>query len=156
MRGSVYRITKVQVFKKRNIKLSSLYNRLKKKLDHDDFRIISDIVTENVYHLRAEKAGIKEIVIGAVRDIELVIAGDSTAFVIIFTVGAWGKNITVSGGMGYVVASLAAGPGVVWGGIAATGSYVQAIAYEKDFWEYILKEIDHQESTIKKSSKEGS
>jgi hypothetical protein len=143
-------LTKTQLFKNKAVNLGTLYRKIKRRLLEDDFRFTSEVQTEHVYHLRAEKTGVTEIIIGAVRDIELIIAGEPNSFAVIFTVGAWGKNIVSSGSTGYIVTSLVAGPAAVYGGLAATTSYVRAVAYEGDFWKEIERYIDLQSKENKK------
>jgi len=130
-------MTKIQIVKNKKIGLEKLYNSIKKKLAEDNFHVTSDVQTDFVYHLRAEKIGVTEIIIGAVKDIELIIAGESDSFAVVLSVGAWGKNMLTSGSAGYIVTSILAGPAVLYGGMAATGSYVRAIAYEQDTWQMI-------------------
>ena len=143
-------MTRVQIFKGKNVDMGSLYKRLRRSIEDDNFKVTNDVVTENVYHLRAEKTGLKNIIIGSVRDIELVIAGDPSSFAVVFNVGAWGQNLSITGSAGYVVATLVEGPALAWGGIAAAGSYVKAVAYERDFWQTILNEVDFQVKSDKK------
>ena len=135
-------MTKIQIVKNKKIEPETLYNRIKGKLLEDNFHFTSDVQTDYVYHLRAEKTGVTEIIIGAVKDIELIIAGDKDSFAIVFTVGSWGKNLVTSGSTGYIVTSLLAGPAVFYGGMAATGSFVRAVAYEHEIWQLINKEIE--------------
>lgn len=144
-------MTRVEIFKDKNVDLSSIYRRLRRSLEDDNFKIISDVVTENVYHLKADKTSLKQIIVGSVRDIELVIAGDPSSFAVVFNVGAWGQNLSVTGSAGYIVATLVEGPAIVWGGVAAAGSYVNAVAYERDFWQTILNEVEFQ---VKSSNKD--
>ena len=146
-------MTRVQIFKGKNVDLGSLYKRLKRSIEDDNFKVTSDVVTENVYHLRAEKTGLKNVIIGSVRDIELVIAGDPSSFAVVFNAGAWGQNLSITGSAGYVVATLVEGPALAWGGIAAAGSYVKAVAYERDFWQIILNEVDFQVKSDKTGQK---
>lgn len=143
-------MTKTQLFKGKAVNLETLYRKIKRRLLEDDFRLTSEAQTEHVYHMRAEKTGVTEIIIGAVRDIELIIAGEPDSFAVIFTVGAWGKNIVSSGSTGYIVTSLIAGPAAVYGGLAATTSYIRAVAYEGDFWMEIEKYIDLQSKESKR------
>jgi len=143
-------VTRVQILKGKNVDLGSIYKRLRRSIEDDNFNVTSDVVTENVYHLRAEKTGLKNIIIGSVRDIELVIAGDPSSFAIVFNVGAWGQNLSITGSAGYIVATLVEGPAIAWGGIAAAGSYVKAVAYERDFWQTIMNEVDFQVKSDKK------
>lgn len=135
-------MTKIQIVKNKKIDLDTLYNGIKKKFVEDKFHITSDVQTDFVYHLRAEKTGVTQIIIGAVKDIELIIAGDEDSFAIVFTAGAWGKNMITSGSAGYMVASLLAAPAAFYGGAAATGSYVRAVAYEQEAMQMIEKEIE--------------
>ncbi|MBN2336173.1 hypothetical protein JXL21_11485 [Candidatus Bathyarchaeota archaeon] len=143
-------MTKTQLFKNKAVNLASLYGQIKRRLLEDDFRLTSEVQTEHVYHMRGEKTGVTEIIIGAVRDIELIIAGEPDSFAVIFTVGAWGKNIVSSGSTGFIVTSLVAGPAAVYGGLAATTSYIRAVAYEGDFWKEIEKYIDLQSKASKR------
>ena len=147
-------MTRVQIFKVKKVDLGSLYKRLKRSIEDDNFKVTSDVVTENVYHLKAEKTGLKQIIIGSVRDIELVIAGDPSSFAVVFNAGAWGQNLSITGSAGYIVATLVEGPALAWGGIAAAGSYVKAVAYERDFWQIILNEVDFQVKTGQKAEGE--
>ena len=142
-------MTKIQLVKNKKIEPKRLYNKVKTKLLEDDFHVTSDVQTDSVYHLRAEKTGVTEIIIGAVKDIELIVAGDLDSFAIVFSVGAWGKNMVTSGSTGYIVTSMLAGPAVFYGGMAATGSFVRAIAYEQEIWHIINKEIETM-SKVKK------
>jgi len=136
-------MTKIQIVKNKKIELKPLYNRIKKELLEDNFHVTSDVQTDFVYHLRAEKTGVTEIIIGAVKDIELIIAGEVDSFAVVFSVGAWGKNMITSGSTGYVVTSLLAGPAALYGGVVATGSFVRAVAYEQEVWMMINKEIEN-------------
>lgn len=135
-------MTKIKIVKEKNIELDILYNRIKKIMLEDNFHITSDVQTDYVHHLRAEKTGVTEIIIGSVKDVELIIAGDPRSFAVVFSVGAWGKNIVSSGSTGFLITSLLSGPAILYGGMAATGSYVRAVAYEQDVWQIILNEIE--------------
>lgn|GEM_PF-4690463 len=137
-------MTKTQLFKNKAINLETLYRKIKRRLLEDDFRLTSEVQTEHVYHLRAEKTGVTEIIIGAVRDIELIIAGEPNSFAVIFTVGAWGKNLAISGATGFIVASTIAAPAVVVGTVAAAGSYLTAIKFEEQLYKRIEDEIRKQ------------
>jgi len=135
-------VTKVQKFSKKNIPIKTLYENVKKMLLDEQFRLTKDETTENTCHLRTIKTGVKRIIVGAVRDVELVIAGDANNFAVIFTVGGWGKNLAFSGTLGYVVAVVGGVSTLAYGAIAAAGSFVTAKAYEGDFWKKITDEIE--------------
>jgi hypothetical protein len=140
-------MTKTQTFQNKNMDLKTLYENIKEILVNEKFRIIKDEITESVYHLKAEKTGIKRIIIGALRNLELVIAGDPNTFAITLSVGAWGKNLAFSSTIGYVVASVGGGLPLAYGTIAASGSYLMARTFEGDFWTKILREIDRLSNT---------
>ena len=59
-------------------------------------------------------------------------------------VGAWGKNLAISGVTGFVVASTIAAPAVVVGTVAAAGSYLIAIKFEEQLYKRIEDEIRKQ------------
>ena len=63
------------------------------------------------------------------------------AFAVTVNVGPVGKNLAITGGTGMVVGSAAGLPGVILGGLAATGSYMTAIRFENELWNRIHKEI---------------
>ena len=135
-------MTKVGSFDGRNVNLSKLYFKAKDMLMEKKFGITKDEVTVNTYHLRATKQGVARIILGATRDVSLVIAGEPNAFAVTLSVGAWGKNLATSAGAGYVVASLVAAPAVAVGAVAVAGSYITAKKFEEDFWNKINDEID--------------
>jgi len=135
-------MTKVGNFEGRNVNLSKLYLKVKDMLMEEKFGITKDEVTENTYNLRGVKQGITRIILGATRDVSLVIAGEPNAFAITLSVGAWGKNLAISGAAGFVVASAVAAPAAPVGAIAAAGSYITAKKFEGNFWEKINDEID--------------
>ena len=135
-------MTKVGSFDGRNVNLSKLYFRAKDMLMEEKFGITKDEVTENTYHLRAVKQGVARIILGGTRDVSLVIAGEPNAFAVTLSVGAWGKNLAISGAAGYVVASAVAAPAAPVGAIAAAGSYITSKKFEGDFWNKINDEID--------------
>jgi hypothetical protein len=143
-------MTKVGSFEGRNVDLKKLYGNVKDTLRAENFGITRDEATENSYHLKANKTGVARIIVGATRNVELVIAGEPNAFAVTLSVGAWGKNLATSVGaggaagfaVGYVVASLVAAPAVAVGTVAATGSYVTAKKFEGDFWNKITAEVN--------------
>ena len=142
-------LTKVGSFEGKQVDLKKLYGNIKNKLGAEGFEITKDETTEKSYHLKANKTGVTRIIVGATRNVEVVIAGEPNAFAVTFSVGAWGKNFATSVGagagaglaVGYVVASLVAAPAVAVGTVAAAGSYVTAKKFEGDMWDKITDEI---------------
>ena len=122
--------------------LKKLYGNVKNMLMAEKFGITRDEATENSYHLKANKTGVARIIVGATRNVELLIAGEPNAFAVTLSVGAWGKNLATSAGAGYVVATLVAAPAVAVGTVAAAGSYITARKFEGDFWNRITAEVN--------------
>ena len=125
-------MTKVGSYEGKQVDLKKLYGNIKNMLMAEKFGITKDEVTESSYHLKAVKQGVSRIILGATRDLSLVIAGEPDAFAVTLSVGAWGKNFATSVGTGagaglvtgYVVASLVAAPAAGVGTVAAAGSYI--------------------------------
>ena len=126
----------------RNIDLAQLYHNIKDALREENFKITKDDVTEYTYHMRAVKTNVTRIIVGAARDIELVIAGEPNNFAVAIMVGAWGKNIAISSVTGFVIASTVAAPALVAGTIAAAGSFLTARVFEEKLNKDIMKMIE--------------
>jgi len=135
-------MTKVGSFEGRSVDLKTLYGNVKKMLMAEKFGVTRDETTDNSYHLKANKTGVARIIVGATRNVELVIAGEPDAFAVTLSVGAWGKNLAFSGAAGYIIASAVAAPAVAVGTVAAAGSYITARKFEGDFWNKITEEIN--------------
>jgi len=123
-------MTKVMQIRKKNVDLARLYADVKDALRKENYKIIKDDVTGFTFHLRAIKTNVTRIIVGAARDIELVIAGEPNNFAVAIMVGAWGKNIAISSVTGFVIASAVAGPALAAGTLAAAGSFLTARAFE--------------------------
>ncbi|HUV54011.1 MAG TPA: hypothetical protein VMW03_02265 [Candidatus Krumholzibacteriaceae bacterium] len=137
-------MTRLMKVEGKAVDLSRLYANIKKMLEDEKFRIVKDDVTENAYHIRALKTQITRIIVGATRDVEIVVAGDPDNFAVVLIVGAWGKNLAISGATGFIVASTIAAPAVVVGTVAAAGSYLTAIKFEEQLYKRIEDEIRKQ------------
>jgi len=131
------------------VDLNLLYASIKKMLEKEKFRVVRDDVTENAYHIRAVKTQVTRIIVGAARDVEVVIAGDPDNFAVVLIVGSWGKNLAISGATGFVVASTVAAPAVVVGTVVAAGSYLTAVKFEEQLYKRIEDEINKQRKQSK-------
>ena len=140
-------MTRLMKVEGKSVDLNRLYASIKKMLEEEKFRIVKDDVTENAYHLRAVKTQVTRIIIGAARDVEVVVAGDPDNFAVVLIVGSWGKNLAISGATGFVVASTVAAPAVVVGTVAAAGSYLTAIKFEEQLYKRIEEEIRKQKQS---------
>jgi hypothetical protein len=137
-------MTRLMKVEGKSVDLGRLYTGIKKMLEDEKFRIVKDDVTENAYHIRAVKTQVTRIIVGAARDVEVVVAGDPDNFAVVLIVGSWGKNLAISGATGFVVASTVAAPAVVVGTVAAAGSYLTAINFEGQLYKRIEDEIRKQ------------
>jgi len=135
-------MTKVMQIKKKNVDLAQLYQDVKDTLVKENYKIIKDDVTGFTFHVRAIKTNVTRIIVGAARDIELVIAGEPNNFAVAIMVGAWGKNIAISSVTGFVIASTVAGPALVAGTLAAAGSFLTARAFEDKLHKDIEKLVE--------------
>ena len=131
-------MTKVMQIRKKNVDLAQLYQDVKETLRKENYKITKDDVTGFTFHMRAIKTNVTRIIVGAARDIELVIAGEPNNFAVAIMVGAWGKNIAISSVTGFVIASTVAAPALAAGTLAAAGSFLTARAYE----DKLHKDID--------------
>lgn len=138
-------MTKLMKVEGKSVDLSRLYASIKKMLEDEKFRIVKDDITENAYHIRAVKTQVTRIIVGATRDVEVVVAGDPDNFAVVLIIGAWGKNLAISGATGFVVASTIAAPAIVVGTLAAAGSYLTAIKFEEQLYKRIEDEIRKQQ-----------
>jgi hypothetical protein len=140
-------VTKLLHVEGRNVDLAKLYSSVKNFLLGEKFKIVKDDLTEKAYHLRAVKTQVTRIIVGAVRDVEVIIAGDPNNFAVIVLVGAWGKNLAISATTGFVIASTVAAPAALAvGSVAAAGSYITARMFEDRILGEIEAKIDELDS----------
>jgi hypothetical protein len=118
-----------------DVEVSQLYDQIRKYLKDQKLDIIHEEKEENYWDLKAHKGTKGSVVIGNVRDVEVMISGTERDYDLILRTGAWGKDIIVPTAIaGVLTAGLAAIP-------AAAVSGYRAHAFEKNFWDYIQKTI---------------
>jgi len=114
---------------------SGLYDQIKKYLKDQKLDIIHEEKEENFWDLKAHKGTKGSVVIGNVRDVEVMISGTQDNHDLILRTGAWGKDIIVPAAIaGALTAGLATIP-------AAAVSAYRAHAFERNFWNFIQKTI---------------
>jgi hypothetical protein len=118
-----------------NVDVSRLYDEIKKYLQGIKLDIISEEKMDNFWDIKAHKGTKGSVVIGNVRDVEVMISGTENNYDLVLRTGAWGKDI--------VVPAVAAG--VLTAGVAlvpagALSAY-RAHKFEKDFWDHIKKTL---------------
>jgi len=119
-----------------DVDVSRLYDEIKKYLQGIKLDIISEEKMDNFWDIKAHKGTKGSVVIGNVRDVEVMISGTEGNYDLILRTGAWGRDIVVPAAIAGV---LTAGTGaVVVGGVSA----YRAHAFEKNFWDHIKKTLD--------------
>lgn len=118
-----------------DVEVSDLYDKIRQYLKEHKLDIIHEEKEDNYWALKAHKGTAGSVVIGNVRDVEVMISGNERNYEVILRTGAWGRDIIVPAAIaGALTAGLAAIPAA---GVAA----YRAHAFEKNFWNYIQKTI---------------
>jgi hypothetical protein len=128
-----------------DVDVSQLYDQIKKYLKDLKLDIIYEEKEENYWDLKAHKGTKGSVIIGNVRDVEVMISGSEGNYDLILRTGAWGKDIIVPAAIAGV---LTAGVAVI--PVAAVSGY-RAHVFEKNFWDYIkktLSEIGSEKATM--------
>jgi hypothetical protein len=124
---------------------SQLYDQIKNYLKDLKLDIIHEGKEDNYWDLKAHKGTLASVVIGNVRDVEVMISGTEGNYDVVLRTGAWGKDIVVPTVIaGVLTAGVAAIP-------AAAVSTYRAHSFEKNFWDFIkrtLTEIGSDKATM--------
>jgi hypothetical protein len=116
--------------------INELYDLIKKYLQNLNLEIIHEEKYENFWSIKAHKGGSGSMIIGNIREAEVMISGSKGNYDLILRTGAWGRNILIPG----AIASIATlGVGAAVGGISA----YRALTFEKNFWEYVNNMISN-------------
>jgi hypothetical protein len=117
----------------KNVEISELFDRITKHLVEEiKLDIIYEEKEKDYWNLKAHKGSAGSIVVGNIRDVEVMISGNKErGHDLVLRTGAWGKDIIV--------------PTALWGaataGIAtipvALAEIYRAHAFEKHFWDFI-------------------
>ena len=118
-----------------DVDVSRLYDEIKKYLQGIKLDIISEEKMDNFWDIKAHKGTKGSVVIGNVRDVEVMISGTEGNYDLVLRTGAWGKDIVVPA---VIAGVLTAGTGAV---IIGAASAYRAHAFEKNFWNFIKKTI---------------
>lgn len=121
-----------------DVQISELYDRIKGYLKALKFDIIYEEKDEDFWDLKVHKGGKASVIVGNVREAEIMITGAKGAtpyYDIILRTGAWGKDIVVPTVIaGVLTAGIAAAP------VAAIEAY-RAHSFEKKFWEFVTSTL---------------
>jgi hypothetical protein len=110
-----------------DVEVSQLYDQIRQYLKDQKLDIIHEEKEDNYWNLKAHKGTAGSVVIGNVRDVEVMISGTERNYELILRRGAWGRDIIVP----------AAIPGPLTAGLAAIHaaavSGYRAHAFERNF-----------------------
>ena len=128
-----------------NVDVSRLYDEIKKYMQGLKLDIIHEDKLENFWNIKAHKGTKGSVIIGNVRDVEVMISGKEGNYDLVLRTGAWGKDIVVPA---VIAGVLTAGAGAV---IVGAASAYRAHKFEKNFWDFIkktLSEIGKADATM--------
>jgi len=118
-----------------NVDVSRLYDEIKKYMQGLKLDVIHEEKIENFWDIKAHKGTKGSVIIGNVRDVEVMISGTGNDYDLVLRTGAWGKDIVVPA---VIAGVLTAGTGaVIVGGVSA----YRAHAFERNFWNFIKKAL---------------
>lgn len=128
-----------------NVDVQRLYDEIKKYMQGLKLDIIHEEKIENFWDIKSHKGTKGSVIIGNVRDVEVMISGTGSNYDLVLRTGAWGKDIVVPA---VIAGVLTAGAGaVIVGGVSA----YRAHKFEKNFWDFIkktLSEIGKADATM--------
>ena len=117
-----------------DVEVSQLYDQIRQYLKDQKLDIIHEGKEDNYWDLKAHKGTRGSVIIGNVRDVEVMISGTKeTGHDLVLRTGAWGKDIIVPTAIATVAtAGIATVP-------VALAEIYRAHAFEKHFWDFIRK-----------------
>ena len=77
--------------------INELYDLIKKYLQNLNLEIIHEEKFENFWSIKAHKGGTGSMIIGNIREAEVMISGSKGNYDLILRTGAWGRNILIPG-----------------------------------------------------------
>ena len=128
-----------------NVDVSRLYDEIKKYMHGLKLDIIHEDKLENFWNIKAHKGTKGSVIIGNVRDVEVMLSGTEGNYDLILRTGAWGKDSIVPTAIATILTA-----GVATIPVAAVSAF-RAHAFEKNFWDYIkntLAEIGKGKATM--------
>lgn len=118
-------------FVEKDVEPSDVYAHLKQYLVSNGFQIDTEAAQPNFWDLRASKRGVSRIVLGAVRDADVVVAGTRGKFEVQFKLGVWGRDLAIP-----VV------EGIATLGLATAVDLHEEHTLEDKMWQSIVRMID--------------
>ena len=115
----------------KDIEPKDVYAHIKGLLQSEGFKLESEDTRDNFWDLHARKSSMERIVLGKVRDVDVVVSGTKGKFEVQLSAGVWGRDLAVP-----------AIEGVATLGIAAAVDLHSAHQFEERIWEQTVHTID--------------
>jgi hypothetical protein len=115
----------------KDIEPEEVYSHIKELLQSEDFKIESEDVKDGFWDIHARKSSAERIIMGKIRDVDVVVAGTRSKFEVQLRAGIWGRDLAVP-----VV------EGVATLGLATAMEVHSAHQFEEKMWEQIVRKID--------------
>ncbi len=118
-------------FVEKDIAPEDVHAKAVELLKGEGFQITSDDVKNGMWDVHAKKSSTERIVLGRVRDVDVLIAGTKGKFEVQLHAGIWGRDLVIPAVEG--IASL---------GIATAAELHSGSEFEKRLWKEIVNKID--------------
>lgn len=118
-------------FVEKNVDPAQVYSDIKGKLQSEGFKITSEETKSDYWDLHARKSSAERIILGRVRDLDVLIAGNRGKFEVQLHAGVWGRDLLVP-----------AVEGVATLGLATAAELHSGHEFEERMWEQIVHRID--------------
>lgn len=116
--------------------ISQLFDLIKNYLQELKMEIIHEEKYENYWSMKAHRGGKGSVIIGNIREVEVMISGAGGNYDLVLRTGAWGRDIVVPAAIASV---FSLGAGAVVAGVEA----YRAHSFEKNFWENLNRMISN-------------
>ena len=120
-----------QGFIEKDITPEEVHTLVSKLLTDEGFSITSDEANDNLWDIHARKSNRERIVLGKVRDVDVLIAGKQGKFEVQLHAGIWGRDLAIP-----------AIEGIATAGIATAAELHSGHEFEKRLWKEIVNKID--------------
>lgn len=118
-------------FVEKDIDPKDVYSHIKEILQSQGFKIVVEEPKDGLLDMHARKSNIERIVMGRVRDVDVIVSGSKGKFEVQLHAGIWGRDLAIP-----------AIEGVATLGIATAADLHSAHKFEEKIWEQIVNKID--------------
>lgn len=118
-------------FLEKDVDPAQVYSNIKSSIQSEGFKVTSEETRQNYWDLHARKSSVEKILLGKVRDVDVLVAGNKGKFEVQLHAGLWGRDLLVP-----------AIEGVATLGLATAGELHAGHEFEERMWEQIVHKID--------------